>query len=215
MAEIFVGICVGIPEFGTKQAKHTSQLLIEVLQNRSQKLKITKLLGNEVNYNNVRDLLFACNQYLSSPNRKAIIYYNGHGDQTPDLNGDESDGMDEYWRLMGGGRMLDDEISSIFKDISETSFLLLINDNCSSGTMIDKKLNNRPWVCLSSCQDYQDSLACEYGGIFSLYGLIPGLKTCNTVRELYNSILNDVQLASQKPMLTLTRTNLWDVKLFE
>jgi len=123
--------------------------------------------------------------------------------------------MDEYWKLMGGGTMLDDEISDTFLDISEKSFLVLINDNCSSGTMIDKRRNDRPWICLSSCQDYQSSLACNEGGIFTLYGLIPGLKTCTTIRELYTTILNELKVPTQKPMLTLTRRQLWDQKLFE
>jgi len=215
MTEIFVGIMVGIPEFGMEQAKTTSNKLITTLKKRTNKLKITTLLGNDVNYNNVRKLLIDCNEYLSHKNRKAIIYYNGHGNQTKDLDGDESDGMDEYWHLMGGGKMLDDEISKIFKDISDKSFLLLLNDNCSSGTMIDKRLNDRPWVCLSSCQDHQDSLACGDGGIFTLYGLIPGLEICNTIKDLHDEILRNMDVKSQTPMLTMTRRYLLDTILFE
>lgn len=215
MSDIFVGIMVNIPEFGIEQAKTTSSRLIDALKSRTNKLKITTLLGSEVNYNNIKKLLNECNEYLSHKNRKAIIYYNGHGDQTKDLDGDESDGMDEYWSLEHGERMMDDEISEIFSDISEKSFLLLINDNCSSGTMIDKKKNDRPWVCLSSCQDYQDSLACKDGGVFTLYGLIPSLEKCITIKELHRGILDHIDIKTQTPMITMTRRSLLDVELFD
>jgi hypothetical protein len=215
MTEYFVGIMVNIPEFGIEQAETTSRLLIEALQKRTNNLKLTTLLGNAVTYRNVKQLLEECNEYLSHKNRRAIIYYNGHGGQTKDLNGDEEDGMDEFWELAKGKRMIDDEISEIFSDISEKSFLIMINDNCSSGTMIDKALNDRPWVCLSSCQDHQDSLACRQGGIFTLSGVIPGIEKRDTIRGIHDEILRGIQIKTQTCMLTMTRDYLLNVKLFE
>ena len=214
MTEIFVGIMVNIPEFGVEQAKTTSTLLINALQKRTQNLRITTLLGEEVTYQNVKKLLTDCNRYLSHRNRRAIIYYNGHGGQIKDENGDEDDGMDEFWELAKGKKMIDGEISEIFRDISDKSFLLLINDNCSSGTMIDKKLNDRPWICLSSCQDNQDSLACKRGGIFTLYGLIPGIEKRDTVRGIHDEILRQIDIKTQTCMLTMTRDYLLNVELF-
>jgi hypothetical protein len=214
MPELYAVCLVGIPELKKEHLYPVVENFISILKKKCH-VQEHILFGNEVNYSNVKKELHQCAEYLKEPNRKAIVFYHGHGDQTPDKNGDEDDGMDEYWKLMGGGRMLDDEISAIFNDISDDSYLILINDNCSSGTMIDKKLNDRPWVCLSSCQDPESALASRDGGIFTNYGLLPGLETSKTMRELYSYITRNIDISTQHPMLTLTRNYLWDEKIFK
>ena len=92
-------------------------------------------------------------QYLNEPDNKGIVYYFGHGDQVRDLNGDEEDVMDEKWTTQN---ILDDELSIIFSNICNSSALYLFSDSCSSGSMIDKKLNNKNWITISSANDKQD-----------------------------------------------------------
>jgi len=124
---------------------------------------------------------------------------------------------------MGGGRVLDDEITLIFKDkIHESSVLILISDNCSSGTMIDRKLfstttssTSGSWICLSSCRDHQDSLATSEGGVFTLYGLIPALEAGKkTIREIYSFIQKEIQIPSQHPFVEVSDEKVLDVDLF-
>jgi hypothetical protein len=214
MTELYVVCMVGIPELKQHQLRPVVDNFLDILKSKC-KIQEHILFGNEVNYHNVKKALTQCADYLQTPGRKAMIFYHGHGDQTPDKNGDEDDGMDEYWKLMGGGRMLDDEISAIFNNISDDSYFILVNDNCSSGTMIDKKLNDKPWVCLSSCQDVESALASQDGGIFTNYGFLPGLRESKTIRQLYNYITSNIDISTQHPLLTMTRRQLWDEKIFK
>jgi hypothetical protein len=137
---------------------------------------------------------------LSKPNKKAIVYYYGHGDQIIDTSGDEKDGKDEIWQTQG---IIDDEISLIFKDIHNSSTLYLFSDSCSSGSMIDEYYNKKDWVTISSCNDKQDSLATSDGGVFTLWGLIPALETIKqcTPQQIHNYVKNNIQINSQKSLL--------------
>lgn len=204
-------IIMGTAEFGQQSA----DFIKEVFSMRyGSDLECTEILGNNVTLANVRAALHAVNTYLSSPGRQAIVYYNGHGDQIPDHSGDEPDGKDEVWRLMGGGIMVDDEISLIFSGINEQSYLWLISDSCSSGTIIDRQLNNHPWMCLTSCNAWQDSVASIDGGMFTLFGLLPAIQCCNTLREIYQYICSVLDIPTQTPEAEVTRDSLWDIPLF-
>ena len=91
--------------------------------------------------------------YLKEQIEKYDILYNGHGNQTRDTNSDEADGKKIVLEPNGWRNTFDDEISLIFNSINEIHFLLWCQTVCSSGTMIDRSLNNRPWILLSSSQD--------------------------------------------------------------
>ena len=119
---------------------------------------------------------FLCEKREEERKRVVFIYYLGHGNQTRDTSGDEEDGMDELWCLRSGERILDDEISLIFKDIPENSTVVLISDSCSSGTMIDVKLNGKNWVTYSSCKDNESAFCSFDGGIVTIFGMCPILK---------------------------------------
>jgi len=139
--------------------------------------------------------------FLEKPNNKSIIYYFGHGDQVLDLNNDEIDGKDEIWKTQN---ILDDEISEIFKNIDNKSRLYLFSDSCSSGWMIDKKINDKPWITVSSCNDFQDWLATWDGGVFTIWGFIPCLynkvkheKIFVSCDEIHNYIKNNILIDTQ------------------
>jgi len=151
--------------------------------------------------------------YLSKPNNKAIVYYYGHGDQVKDLNGDEDDGMDEKWVTQN---ILDDELSAIFSKIHDNSRLYLFSDSCSSGSMIDVKLNKRPWVTISSANDKQDAMATSEGGAFTIWGLLPGLESLNnpTPTELHNYIKKNLFFDTQTSTIGCGDKKILNEKIF-
>lgn len=71
-----------------------------------------------------------------------VIYYSGHGGQTPDLSfpPDEIDGQDEYLTL-GGDTLLDDTINVLLNQFDLKTKIIFITDCCHSGTN-DKAINN-------------------------------------------------------------------------
>jgi len=64
-----------------------------------------------------------------------FLTYSGHGGQVPDMNGDESDKMDETWVLYDG-EMLDDEIFGLLAEFKEGVKVLVLSDSCHSGTVV-------------------------------------------------------------------------------
>lgn len=152
-------------------------------------------------------------KYLESPNNKGYVYYFGHGDQVRDRNGDEEDGKDEKWVTQN---ILDDEISYIFNNIHNKSVLYLFSDSCSSGSMIDRKLNNKNWVTFSSSNDRQDSLTTSEGGVFTIWGLLPAFEAhCNpTPQELHNFISSNICIDSQTSLLYTGNNKLLNIKMF-
>lgn len=201
-------VIMGTREFGVQSAEFIRKVFAA---RYGSKMEYKEILGWNVT---VRNVQAALKEVLSSPEREAIIYYNGHGDQIKDQHGDESDGMDEIWQLMGGGYILDDDISRALTSIHDLSYLWLISDSCSSGTMIDKAFNDRPWMTLSSCKDNQNSLASVDGGIFTLFGLLPAVQQCNTLREIHQYVIDNVTIPTQTSQVRLTRDFLWNTQLF-
>tara|TARA_B110000908_G_C10224755_1_gene437325 strand:+ start:1165 stop:1806 length:642 start_codon:yes stop_codon:yes gene_type:complete len=191
-----------VPEIACKNndsMKYISTKVEEAfLKASNSPLDTVKIL--EINRSLVIENLKEIAQDLSNPNKKAIIYYYGHGDQIRDRSGDEKDGKDEIWQTQ---RIIDDEISKIFANIHDSSTLYLFSDSCSSGSMIDEYYNKKDWVTLSSANDRQDSLATSDGGVFTLWGLIPALenvKEC-TPNNIHNYIKNNVQIQSQTSLI--------------
>jgi hypothetical protein len=63
-----------------------------------------------------------------------LLTYSGHGAQIPDVNGDESDGMDETWVLYD--RMLiDDELYCLWSQFKSGVRIFMLSDSCHSGTV--------------------------------------------------------------------------------
>lgn len=75
-----------------------------------------------------------------------LVYYSGHGTVLEDLNGDESDGIDEvivpvdYEQGNNSTLILDDTLGEIFSDC-KTEKGIFIFDSCNSGGFINKFLN--------------------------------------------------------------------------
>jgi hypothetical protein len=205
-----------VPEIACRNKQSMENISAKVEEafkkaSKSDVLDIVKIL--EQNRSLVIKKLKDIAQDLSNPNKKAIIYYYGHGDQVRDTSGDEKDGKDEIWQTQG---IIDDEISKIFANIHDTSTLYLFSDSCSSGSMIDEYYNKKDWVTISSANDRQDSLATSDGGVFTLWGLIPALETINncTPREIHKYIKKNVQIQSQTSLLHYINNETLDKSIF-
>jgi len=105
------------------------------------------------------------------------IHYSGHGTQVQDLNGDESDKLDECLvpcDYSKSGLITDDDLFAIIKNAKCQTIVML--DSCHSGTGIDlqysinynagvltkvantsKSITNANIIMLSGCQDSQTS----------------------------------------------------------
>jgi hypothetical protein len=180
----------------------------------------TVLIGREATSSRIlKELREAAAFLATGKERRVVVYYNGHGDQTRDVSGDEEDGRDELWKPAGGGRVIDDQITQILNSytLMPDNTLLLISDSCSSGSMLDaiySEEGSKNWIAIGSCQDPQDSFASSEGGIFTLFGLIPFLDSVNkgtlkgTARELTAFIDKAISIPSQKISVTTGDQNI-------
>lgn len=180
--------------------------LVEYLQ--IPKDNIHTLLGNNVNVNNVKKILyeFINNNYDDNRECKFYIYINGHGNQIYDNNNDEiqdilheetvKDSLDEIYDLPDG-RIIDDEITEILINAVQDKlnknkqrykpFICLISDHCSSGSMIDNVLQNIfNWISIGSSLDNEDSLMTGDGNVMTnnLLNVLEKLKTNNTINKI-------------------------------
>jgi len=77
----------------------------------------------------------------AQPGDSLFFHYSGHGGQTPDEDGDESDGMDETIYPVDHertGMIVDDEMHNIMvKPLPAGVRLTAIFDSCHSGTVLD------------------------------------------------------------------------------
>lgn len=74
----------------------------------------------------------------AGPEDQVYVHYSGHGSQVKDLNGDESDGLDETLvphdgRTEGIADITDDELGAALSQL-RTSDALIVLDSCHSGT---------------------------------------------------------------------------------
>jgi hypothetical protein len=195
-------IC-GIPESDTR-LKDFYNIMVSKVKEYSDLKEVIELYKRQITRDNVIYGLDKIARFLEEPGNVGFIYYFGHGDQIRDTDRDESDGKDEIWKLCGGSHIVDDEISRIFRKLHNKSKLILFSDSCSSGTMMDRSINNRNWVSFTSCRDHQDSLSSVEGGVCTLWGYMPALKQANkdsTPQKVYNHIKENIQIPTQHPQL--------------
>jgi hypothetical protein len=84
----------------------------------------------------------------SQPGDRVVLYYSGHGDQTPDRDGDETDDQQDealvaYDAAEGGKNMvLDDEIHAKLNKLAGRE-VLAVFDSCHSGTVTRDAFGDR------------------------------------------------------------------------
>lgn len=159
-----------------------------------------------------------------------VVLVSGHGFQTPDRNGDETDGMDEMINI-GSRTIIDDELNAVVLQFKCKAILL--SDTCHSGTMfdlpfvttdngkmfIDKFRNTKTTmgniISLSACSDQQLSM-CDIGDLAGFGGsltvsilepnVLEDVVSFDTSRILkgYASIKNRVRKLNQQCVLSTT-----------
>lgn len=217
MSNIYILIICYVPEIA--KYKNMDILANEILSSfkmiankNNKKINVVDIITS-VNRNKCISGLNKMAKYLNEPDNKGIVYYFGHGCQVKDRNGDEDDGMDEKWATQN---ILDDELSYIFNNINKTSVLYMFSDSCSSGSMIDKKLNNKNWVTISSANDKQDALTTSDGGAFTIWGIFPALEALYnpTPTELHTFIKFNICIDTQTTLLNAGNPKLLEQKMF-
>ena len=132
------------------------------------------------------------------------FHYSGHGSQVKDINGDETDKMDECLVPLDyktNGMILDDELKGLLQCLNSDKKLTMVLDCCHSGTGVDLshnlyeragklsmlrdaslKINDTRGkvLCISGCNDNQTSAdayqAGQYQGALT-YSFISAIKS--------------------------------------
>jgi hypothetical protein len=123
----------------------------EILQNRFGFLNTnisiltddTANITKEPNTLNIEEELQQLVDKASKNAKFIVVFYSGHGTQTPDERGKdfEIDGKDECWVLSdfrSKGYFTDDKLRNLFLDkLGKNVNVLVISDSCHSGSMAD------------------------------------------------------------------------------
>lgn len=89
---------------------------------------------------NVREAFEKVLVARAQPGDVAVFYFAGHGSQSPDSSGDESDGLDETLlfhdaRAVDGGEVVDDEVAEWLDRLrARAGHVVVILDSCNSGS---------------------------------------------------------------------------------
>jgi hypothetical protein len=205
----FVCALAGTPEIGQSNNQAVLDHVRRVVERQigTSNLSWRSLCGAAINATAVTSLLQegVAQVRASTPTnpRGLLIYYGGHGNQVADRDGDEDDGLDEYWSLQGGGMILDDTLTDILADLPASSTCVVVSDSCSSGTMIDarrwKGKQKARWASFSACRDNQDALVCSDGGVFTTWGFLGALEALvrPTPTQICTFIDKNLQLGTQ------------------
>lgn len=134
--------------------------------------------------------------FMNSNAQRIAVYYIGHGVQVKDINGDESDGMDEAIYSADGKTIVDDDLFVMIKNRkNKSNELVLISDCCHSGTIFDvpKDMNNV--ITISAAADSetakQDWINKRGQGIFTywFWELYPKIKDIQALKTRMNDKL--------------------------
>lgn len=122
-----------------------------------------KLTSNQTR-RNILSRLNSLSQDSIQGERNFVIQYSGHGSNSPDQNGDERDGRDEFLVSSDIALISDDELSSILRNFHPDSRILLIADACHSGSIFDLPYNYSTINCPDDAENEVQSI--EESGFF-------------------------------------------------
>jgi len=162
-------------------------------------------------------------QWLNRKGREGVthlvFYYSGHGTQTVDRDGHESDGHDEALvpcDYQTAGLLIDDDISfELFSNLPASCAVTFISDSCNSGTICDleTRRSDAKVVSISGCMDSQTSAsvaglgsnAREWRGAMTFYlqSILKESKYNITCAELHKKMVASLKTKglSQRPVL--------------
>lgn len=212
--------------WGTCRGEYTAKTFTDFLvqYNVISEAKTKQLVGTELTAPRFIQEFQSILTKLHQPNTTVIVVTIGHGNQFVDVDGDESDGMDEGFQLPDGV-VLDDTLTRLMNatEIHQTSKLLLISDHCSSGTMLDRKSTKvgQRWISISSSLPNEDSLATGDGNVM-LCCLMTYLRSQNLSnltaiqlkKGLEDEMLNSFAGELQHPIVSVSDDIMWDTFVF-
>jgi len=161
-----------------------------------------------------------------------FFHYSGHGSQIKDINGDETDGMDEVIipvdYFSNNSIIVDDDIKGIIQEnLKEGVKLIVLMDCCNSGTIFDLKYNyDSNWnqvvnnksldtkgdiILISGCSDSQKSYDTYVNSIYqgsTTRSFNETIKTTITWKQMINDmrqILINSGLSVQVPQISSGR----------
>ena len=170
-----------------------------------------------------------------SKEKRLFFHYSGHGTQTLDKNGDESDGLDEAIFSSNGLIIVDDQINETLTHFPVDKTVILLFDCCHSGSIADlpytltpvgyltekvvKNVNTKV-ICISGCKDPQTSADITQGGISygalsqTLYSLLRKNKK-RTWRQFYTELLYEMQRKGyqQIPLISASNPSIFDEEI--
>ena len=208
---------------------------------------IEKLLIEKFNFKNIVKLhdsssilptkiniLLQLKLLLTQSNSGDVLFfhYSGHGSQIKDINGDETDGMDEVIipvdYFSNNSIIVDDEIKGIIQEnLKEGVKLIVLMDCCNSGTIFDLKYNyDSNWnqvvnnksldtkgdiILISGCSDSQKSYDTYVNSTYqgsTTRSFTESIKTTITWKQMINDmrqILINFGLSVQVPQISSGR----------
>jgi len=208
---------------------------------------IEKLLIEKFNFKNIVKLhdsssilptkiniLLQLKLLLTQSNSGDVLFfhYSGHGAQIKDINGDETDGMDEVIipvdYFSNNSIIVDDDIKGIIQEnLKEGVKLIVLMDCCNSGTIFDLKYNyDSNWnqvvnnksldtkgdiILISGCSDPQKSYDTYVNSIYqgsTTRSFTETIKTTITWKQMINNmrqILINSGLSVQVPQISSGR----------
>lgn len=134
---LLVGINYSNTSYPLKGCINDILLIEKILREKFQFSEITELKEEEATCSRIVSELEKLIQVSESGDR-IYFHYSGHGSQYRDLNGDESDGLDEiiigYDHNWSDRMIRDDDFSRIFSTLKEGVELVVVLDACHSGS---------------------------------------------------------------------------------
>lgn len=116
-----------------------------------------------------RELLVLARRTHSERMDAVYVHFSGHGQQVPDENTDENDGLDECLLcrdFQTGGMITDDWLSRWLTHVRPGTRVLFTVDACHSGSCLDIIKAGRRVVYMSGCMDKQTAAEAN-GGVFT------------------------------------------------
>lgn len=231
-------VLVGLNYTGTDAALegciNDANRMKRTLENKFGYTETTVLTDNNITEEN--NILSVLDRLIASKSKTMFFLYSGHGTQCYDLDGDESDGLDEALYSVNGTIIIDDDLNKLMTKIPKGSTMILVIDACHSGTMIDlpyqlkgdrivqinNKLMSADVICISGCSDDQVSMDVRkdntaYGAMSNAFQSV--IKQNDITKMSWKTLIHRIRADlllnqyTQVPQLCVSRAEIINMKV--
>ena len=209
------------------QSRQDADKFVALIEKILPNAQVTKLLDRD--YTRARILQSVANLANKLQNGDTLImYFAGHGTQVPDLDKEESDGMDEALQTDDFQTVIDDELTLPFvREFQERDLhcrLISIADTCHSPSFdMWRFLNTRiNAISIKAALDNQSALQSGDGSYMSsyLFSMLDKWEQNKafTVQQWFERLQTDMQEGfagtMQACLIEVSDEKLWDESLF-